>query len=135
VGAEPHGPSPPPLHRLGRRPVAGEVDLLEKGVPLPREGHIPALSREVPRLSQKSLREKEPPVRWRGLLGFVKRPLRKGVGGLFQASLQRGHRPSSAISGGTPTASPLRTTASSAWSMAGSPSSGRTMPTAANGRS
>ncbi len=56
VGAEPHGPSPPPLHRLGRRIVRGKVDLLEEEVPLPREGHVPALQGKVPLLSEKGLR-------------------------------------------------------------------------------
>ena len=49
VGTEPHGPSSPPLHRLGRRPVTGEVDLLEKEVPLPREDHVLVVQRQVPR--------------------------------------------------------------------------------------
>src|SRR5208337_4736746 len=89
VGTEPHGSSPPPLHRLGRRPVTGEVDLLEEEVPLPREGHVPIVQREVPRLSQKSVRKKGALIRRGRVHGLLAQALREGVGGLCKASLQR----------------------------------------------
>src|SRR5208337_590428 len=53
--------------------------LRNKEVPLPREGHVPIVQREVPRLSQESVREKGTLIRRGRVHGLLAQALREGV--------------------------------------------------------
>ena len=64
---------------------------------------------------KKAYEEQHLEIAGKDFTSFLQRPLREGVGGLLPSLPSTGLRPSSAISGGIPTGSRSRTTASSAW--------------------